>query len=135
MQMNRTLVGPVATLGLISLTVLGGCSQQQANVPIAKTEMKQAAGTDASGLTTVVAKTRTAVEANNFSAAQSEFDQFESAWKPIEDGIKAKSPDNYDRIEASMDKISAGLRAAQPNASDVLANLKELDQTIQNIAK
>lgn len=132
-QFNRKwVVGAVGSASLISLMILGGCSQQTA---VPTTEAAQTTGTDVSGLTAVVSKTRAAVEANNFSAAQTEFEQFETAWKPIEDGIKAKSPDNYDQIEASMDKISGGLRSSQPNAPELLANLKQLDQTIQNVAK
>jgi hypothetical protein len=40
---------------------------------------------------------------------QSEFDQFEDAWEKVEDGIKAKSPKEYEAVEEMTEKVMAEL--------------------------
>lgn len=79
----------------------------------------------------MVAKTQAAVDANDFVKAQQEFDQFESVWAPVEDGIKAKSDDSYDAIEQGMDQVSAALRSSQ--ADQAIAALKAMNNQIQSI--
>jgi soluble cytochrome b562 len=60
-------------------------------------------------LTAVVTKTRAAVEAGDAAKAKTEFEQFEAAWKPVEDGIKEKNPKAYEAIEEAMDGVSGQL--------------------------
>ncbi len=82
-------------------------------------------------LLSVVAKTQSAVEANDFAKAQREFDQFESVWAPVEDGIKAKSDEAYDAIEDGMDQVSAALRSSQTDQA--ISALQGMNQQIQSI--
>jgi len=87
------------------------------------------------GLLAVVSKTKTAVKAGNFVQAKKEFDKFEDAWKEVEDGIKAKSRNNYEAVEKSMDEISGELKAAKPQKDKLLASLQLLEKTINAISK
>jgi len=87
------------------------------------------------GLLAVVSKTKTAVKAGNFVQAKKEFDKFEDAWKEVEDGIKAKSRNNYEAVEKSMDEISGELKAAKPQKDKLLASLQSLEKIINAISK
>lgn len=134
----------------ISLLSLAACGQPQAststtepspvtnssatnspatNSPV--TESATASQTAYPELLTVVTNTQTAVKANDFAKAQQEFDQFESVWSPVEDGIKAKSSASYDAIENDMDQVNAALKAA--NAEQANTALQNMAKNIQGI--
>jgi iron uptake system EfeUOB component EfeO/EfeM len=128
----------------ISLLTLVGCNKPEQ----AATETTPAATSNSTekvpgqkstvsnaGLLAVVSKTKTAVKAGNFVQAKKEFDKFEDAWKEVEDGIKAKSRNNYDAVEKSMDEISGELKAAKPQKDKLLASLQSLEKTINAISK
>lgn len=120
----------------ISLLSLAACGQPQAStstttepspvVASPATESATAPQTAYPELLAVVTNTQTAVKANDFAKAQQEFDQFESVWSPVEDGIKAKSSDSYDAIENDMDQVNAALKAA---------NAEQANTALQNMAK
>jgi len=128
----------------ISLLALVGCNKPEQSA----TETTPAATSNSTkkvpgqkstvsnaGLLAVVSKTETAVTSGNFVQAKKEFDKFEDAWKEVEDGIKAKSRNNYDAVEKSMDEISGELKAAKPQKDKLLASLKSLEKTINTIPK
>ncbi|MFM7426057.1 MAG: DUF4363 family protein [Elainella sp.] len=127
--------------GMISTAVLAGCTTSNttaeapmnSGAPATETTGQTAGQTigNTSGLKQVVTNTKTAVEAGDFSKAKTEFDQFETAWKPIEDGIKAKSPQGYDAIEANMDKVGNALNSA--DKTQALASLQSLEQAIATV--
>ena len=143
-QRGITLV-VVGTLGLFAAT---GCgpkeNKETAAAPAAAPEAtapspatspaagQAEAGADGktAGLTAVVSKTKAAVETGDAAKAKTEFEQFETAWKPIEDGIKEKTPDAYDAIEKSMDEVSGQLSAAKLDKTKALAALSALDSAI-----
>ncbi|AFW94170.1 hypothetical protein ANA_C11392 [Anabaena sp. 90] len=135
---------PMLIIASISLLTLVGCnnpeqaatettpattSNSTEKVPGQKSTVSNA------GLLAVVSKTKTAVKAGNFVQAKKEFDKFEDAWKEVEDGIKAKSRDNYEVVEKSMDEISDELKAAKPQKDKLLASLQSLEKTINAIPK
>ncbi|MFN7412634.1 MAG: DUF4363 domain-containing protein [Dolichospermum sp.] len=135
---------PMLIIASISLLTLVGCNKpEQAatettpattsnsteKVPGQKSTVSNA------GLLAVVSKTKTAVKAGNFVQAKKEFDKFEDAWKEVEDGIKAKSRNNYEAVEKSMDEISGELKAAKPQKDKLLASLQLLEKTINAISK
>ena len=135
---------PMLIIASISLLTLVGCNKpEQAatettpattsnsteKVPGQKSTVSNA------GLLAVVSKTKTAVKAGNFVQAKKEFDKFEDAWKEVEDGIKAKSRNNYDAVEKSMDEISGELKPAKPQKDKLLASLQSLEKTINAISK
>ncbi|MCE2703205.1 MAG: DUF4363 domain-containing protein [Nostocales cyanobacterium LE14-WE4] len=135
---------PMLIIASISLLTLVGCNKPEqaatettpattANstekVPGQKSTVSNA------GLLAVVSKTKTAVKAGNFVQAKKEFDKFEDAWKEVEDGIKAKSRNNYEAVEKSMDEISGELKAAKPQKDKLLASLQSLEKTINAISK
>lgn len=145
--MPKTRLLMLSALSLIGLATLVGCNSTQPTVtsesPALSTPMASSptgpASTTAStgaqgetaGLKNVVSKTQAAVETGDFAKAQSEFEEFEDSWKPIEDGIKEKSPTGYDTIESSMDEVSSALKDS--DKTKATAALKSLDQAIAAI--
>ena len=135
---------PMLIIASISLLTLVGCNKPEQ----AATETTQPATSNSTekvpgqkstvsnaGLLAVVSKTKAAVKAGNFVQAKKEFDKFEDAWKEVEDGIKAKSRDNYEVVEKSMDEISDELKAAKPQKDKLSASLQSLEKTINAIPK
>ena len=135
---------PMLIIASISLLTLVGCNKPEQ----AATETTPAATSNSTekvpgqkstvsnaGLLAVVSKTKAAVRAGNFVQAKKEFDKFEDAWKEVEDGIKAKSRDNYEVVEKSMDEISDELKAAKPQKDKLSASLQSLEKTINAIPK
>lgn len=140
---------PMLIIAGISLLALVGCTNgEQATIettPAAtsnNTSNTNVAGSPAStttpgndGLLAVVSKTKTAVTSGDFVQAKKEFDKFEDVWKEVEDGIKAKSRDNYEAIEKSMDDISGELKASKPKKDKLLTELQSLEKTINAVSK
>ncbi|WP_353929203.1 DUF4363 domain-containing protein [Okeanomitos corallinicola TIOX110] len=136
----------IAIITGMSLLTLVGCGNNEqatiettpattANTPVNSNVAASPASTTNDGLLAVLAKTKTAVTSDNFAQAKQEFDQFEDVWKDVEDGIKAKSRDNYEAIEKSMDEISGELKAAQPQKEKLLTELQSLETTINTVSK
>lgn len=131
MRMNYLLA--LGLVGMIGTASLAGCTSSQTTAETPATSAATQASTgDTSGLKQVVTNTKAAVEAGDFNKAKTEFEQFETAWKPIEDGIKAKSPTGYDEIESGMDKVGSALNSA--DKTQALASLQSLDQAIASVA-
>lgn len=105
------------------------------NSNVAASPASTATTTANDGLLAVVAKTKTAVTSGDFVQAKKEFDQFEDVWKEVEDGIKAKSRDNYEAIEKNMDEISGELKSTQPQKDKLLTALQSLETTINAVSK
>ena len=135
---------PMLIIAGISLLTLVGCTSAEKatteTTPAATSKSTGTATTKKSipgnkGLLAVVSKTKTAVTSGNFVQAKKEFDKFEDAWKEVEDGIKAKSRDNYEAVEKSMDEISSELKASKPQKDKLLASLQLLTKTINTISK
>ena len=128
-------------LGVIGLFSVVGCSQPSTSPNAGSIQSNSVSTTPAGSLAStqdgypqllsVVAKTQAAVDANDFVKAQQEFDQFESVWAPVEDGIRAKSDESYDAIEQGMDQVSAALRSTQ--ADQAIAALKAINNQIKSI--
>ncbi len=138
MNLNRIAV-TVVGMSLLGLTSLTGCSSKPtAEAPAAPEAMSSPAMSSAAlpagpaGLTAVVDNTKTAVAAGDFKQAETNFGQFETAWKPIEDGIKEKSPDAYDKIESGMDQVMGALKASDKEKGlSALASLNDTIKTVQ----
>ncbi|PSM49610.1 DUF4363 domain-containing protein [Chroococcidiopsis sp. CCALA 051] len=130
----------VLIVAAISVLVLAGCTNaQQPTIQTSPAASPVATGqTDRAGvdrLLSVVSNTKVAVEAGNFSKANTEFSQFEDNWKQVEDGIKAKSSDRYKAIEDSLDRVTGELKGSQPNKQNVLADLQSMENNINSVAK
>ena len=132
---------PMLIIVGISLLTLVGCNggeQASTNTPAATPETSLAAGKFTqgnNGLLAVVAKTKTAVTSGNFVQAKKEFDKFEDFWKEVEDGIKTKSPKNYDAIEKSSDEITGELKESKPQKQKLLSELQLLEKSITAVSK
>jgi hypothetical protein len=138
MRFNRTAVS-LLSVSLLGLASLAGCSSKPTaeaptNSPETSTTTAMsspAIPSGTAGLTAVVDNTKAAVSAGDFQKATAEFDKFESAWKPVEDGIKAKAPAAYDKIEAGMDQVTGALKASDKEKG--LSALQSLNDTIQTV--
>jgi hypothetical protein len=131
-------------IGSISLLALAGCSKpepQASDAPaspdvVLSSPAESMASTspettdDFQGLMGVIANTKVAVEAGDYTKAQQEFDQFEGFWSKVEDGVKEKSSDTYNAIEDAMDQLSNEMSAAQPDQANALAALKSLEENV-----
>ncbi len=83
-------------------------------------------------LQTVVATTKGAIAKGDFELAKTEFGKFETAWKPVEDGIKAKAPKLYTAIEDGMDSVTQGIKSKDKNKT--LSALDALKASITSAA-
>ena len=129
----------LALVAALSIVTSAGCSSQTTassapaaspvEQPAASPVVSPAAGGDLSALTAVVTKTRAAVEAGDEAKAKTEFEQFEAAWKPIEDGIKEKNPKAYEAIEEAMDGV-IGQLSGNLDKAKALAALSSLEGAI-----
>lgn len=126
------------------LLSMASCANQTATVENSATAPStatataaQAAPGKAAGFTAlqgVVSSTKTAVEAGKLDAAKTEIAKFEAAWKPVEDGVKAQSPENYKAIEAGVEAIETGITKKQPKDA-LLASLQKLSQSVDQASK
>ncbi len=140
MNLNRMAVSFVA-MSLLGLASLAGCTAKpkaEAEAPAASPGAMPSAATSpaaipagSAGLMAVVNNTKTAVAAGDFNQAKANFEQFETVWKPVEDGIKAKAPDAYEKIESSMDQVNGALKASDKGKG--LAALQSLSDTIETV--
>ncbi len=100
--------------------------------PTAKPTAKPAAAGFAA-LQAVVTKTQGAIEKGDFAAATTDFAKFETSWKIVEDGVKAKAPKLYGAIEDEMDAVGKGIKSK--DKVKTLAALKSLATSVASAAK
>ena len=132
------IIASISLLTLVACNKPKQAATQTIPAPAYNSTEKAPTKTSAAGntdLLTVVSKTETAVKSGNFVEAKKEFDKFEDVWKEVEDGIKTKSPDNYENVEKSMDEISGELKAAKPKKDKLITALQSLEKTINTISK
>ncbi|MFS8118022.1 MAG: hypothetical protein ACMG55_05955 [Microcoleus sp.] len=142
---------PILVLSAVTLVALAGCGDKEASTPSTPPSAVPPATTTTTTTTTgsekpvstasypelmsVVTNTKAAVDAGDFVKAKTEFDTFETSWKKVEDGIKAKEPKNYEAVEQTTEKVTDELKKAQPSKDIVLAQLQSLEKTIASIPK
>ncbi|MEG4998797.1 hypothetical protein [Microcoleus sp. B4-D4] len=138
----------ILVLSAVTLVALAGCGEkQEASTPptspppvtstttTVTTSEKPASTANYPELMSVVTNTKAAVDTGDFVKAKTEFDKFETSWKKVEDGIKAKEPKSYDTVEQTTEKVTDELKKAQPSKDLVLAQLQSLEKTIASIPK
>lgn len=123
---------------VISLFALVGCNAaQQTSSPASPTSQAPNSATNANAgyaaLSNVVSTTKSAVNAGNFSQATQDFDQFEAAWKQVEDGVKTKSPDSYSAIEDAVTQVKGALKSS--DKAKALGGLQTLETTIASVSR
>ncbi len=131
----------ISTVVGISLLALVGCTNPE-QATIQNTPNGSVASAPATTSTTgnnslliIVSKTKTAVQSGDFVQAKKEFDKFEDAWKEVEDGIKAKSRNNYETIETNLDEVTGELKASKPQKEKLMKELQSLEKTIIVVSK
>ncbi|MBE9123116.1 DUF4363 domain-containing protein [Tychonema sp. LEGE 07199] len=138
----------ILVLSAVTLVALAGCGEkQEASTPptspppvtstttTVTTSEKPASTANYPELMSVVTNTKAAVDAGDFVKAKTEFDKFETSWKKVEDGIKAKEPKSYDTVEQTTEKVTDELKKGKPSKDLVLAQLQSLEKTIASIPK
>jgi len=133
-KLRTSIVGAV----VISLFALVGCNTaQQASTPVSPTTQAPNSVTSAAGgftaLSDVVSKTKTSVNSGNFSQATQDFNQFEGAWKQVEDGVKTKSPNGYSEIEDALTQVKSALKSS--DKVKALQGLQTLETTIASVSQ
>ncbi len=122
---------------LFTLASCGGPKTEAPSAPPANSSAQTAAPKGGAAafqaLQGVITKTKGAVEAGNFDQAKTDFSQFETSWKAIEDGVKAKSPNTYNAIEDSLTAINSGIK--NKNKQTVLNTLTSLSKSVTAAAK
>ena len=134
-QFRRVLI-----VGAISILALTGCNNAETtqSSPGESNTSNPVATTSSvvyPGLLAVVSSTKASVEAGDYTKAKTEFAKFEDNWKPVEDGIKAKSGDSYRAIEDSLDTVSAELNGSKPDKDKVLTALQSMETNINSASK
>lgn len=133
-------------IGAVSILALTGCNTEKAATGAADSVVQNTTGVTSAakekvtgavsgftGLKGVVASTKTAVEAGDFPAAQTEIAKFEGFWSTVEDGVKAKSSPTYDAIETNVSSVEEAVKSSdKPKAID---SLKALDDTVATASK
>jgi hypothetical protein len=114
------------TVGAVALLALTACGKKDevAEVPVEKVPAAAMSAKPAApamggigGLKSVVTDTKTAIAAGDFAKASASIGKFEAAWKPVEDGIKAKSPKVYAAIEGAVPKVVAAVKSKDKTAA------------------
>ncbi len=134
----------VLIVGAMSIFALTGCNNAQTTQsspgesnasPVATTTSSSASPAGYPGLLAVVSTTKASVEAGDYTKPKAEFAKFEDNWKPVEDGIKAKSKDSYNAIEDNLDQVNGEFKGSQPSKGKVLAALQSMETTINQVSK
>ena len=122
-------------LTLISLLTLAGCNttQQSSSSSTQAPTSATNSGANFGTLNNVVSTTKAAVNAGNFSQATQDFNQFENAWRQVEDGVKTKSPQGYSTIEDTVTQVKSALKSS--DKAKALANLQTLETTIATVSR
>ena len=140
----RRLLPLLWIFGLVSTFSLSGCKNgeevatpnpPETPSPTLSENVETSVAEGTTGLSSIVSKTKIAVESGDFPKAKQAFDKFEESWKTVEDGIKAKSPESYDAIEESLDTVTSELKKSAPNKNKVLTELQSLKQNIDRAVK
>ncbi len=136
----KSLNQALLSAGAIALLALTSCGKKEEVVeapapkPVAAVPNKApvAGMTGAAGIKSVVANTKAAVAAGDFTKATATFGKFEGAWKTVEDGVKTKSPKVYAAVEDGMDTIGAALKSKDKvKATAALTALETAVSTIK----
>jgi ABC-type Fe3+-hydroxamate transport system substrate-binding protein len=137
----------ICTVSTIVVASLTGCNSSEPTTsastsastsPSAVSSTAPSTSASANGavaeLLAAIGKIKTAATAGDFAKALAEYKAYDEIWEKVENGIKAKSKDNYEKIESSMDALKAALKESNPVKDKVLAAIQALE-TVVNKAK
>ena len=85
-------------------------------------------------LSKYVASAMATLQSGDVRAAKQHFQDFDQGWDRIEDGVRAKSRDVYQKVERAMGNVKIKLvKPNKPDSAAALAALKELKATIDAV--
>ncbi len=124
-------------IAVVSMVIAGCGAEQKSSTPAPQTKQAPTSatnpGTGFVALSSVVSKSKAAVNAGNFPQATQDFNQFEDAWKSVEDGVKTKSPSGYGAIEDAVTQVNSALKSS--NKVKALTGLQVLETTIATVSR
>ena len=133
-------------IGAVGILALTGCSPEKTASDASKSVVENTTGVTSAakdkvtgavsgftGLKSVVANTKAAVEAGDFSKAQAEMSKFEGFWATVEDGVKAKSGPAYDAIETNVSGVEEAVKSS--DKAKAMTSLTALDDSVTTASK
>ncbi|SRR5579884_1793354 len=134
-RMSRGL----AVLGTLAVLVAAGFSRSGAPAPTALAappagvvQQDDAAmlATGLQALNNFAVLAQNALAQNDVDAARAAYAQFDAGWQAIEDGVRARSRDDYRSIEDAMSDADRALRANPVDTAQASALLGELQNRV-----
>lgn len=120
------------TVTLISIIALTGCSSKSANQPINTTEnISISKGTDA--MRNAIKATKEKLSANDENGAIKTSKTLEENWSKIEDSVKDKNKDLYEKVEVPLDTINGGIKIKPLDTKTLTSSLETLDKVLEEV--
>jgi polyhydroxyalkanoate synthesis regulator phasin len=116
---------------VVLLLLLAGCGAAPVQEGVGNVA---ALGERAQGLIeNQLADIETAVEANDFDAARTAFNEFQTAFEGIEANVEAAAPEAGEAISTAVSNLETELNAEMPNAAEVNEQLGALRQELESL--
>lgn len=134
----------IVITALVSVLTLTGCSSnkaEQQNTQVKeqpKVEETQKALTISQGtqnMMDALNKMKDKLEAKDEAAAITESSKLEVNWKPIEDSIKDKDKDLYEKVETPLGIINAAIKIKPLDTKTLTLAIDSLDNVLSEVQK
>lgn len=131
-RFRRVVVAAAAVFGLMAATLIPGqgAIASTAAVPVHQDAAAAALATGLRALNDFAAASAAALASADAGAARDAYALFDSGWEAIEDGVRARSRDDYRSIEDAMREVDRGLRSDPVDTGAVTQWLGELQNRV-----
>ena len=133
---SAILVGIIVLTGCSSKTteqVSNASSQQTAAVIEAKNALTISDG--ASNMRNTLKEMKEKFEAKDDDNAVKVSSQLEENWSVIEDGVKDKNKELYEKVEGPLDTINAAVKIEPLDVKTITTSIDSLDKVLTDIQK
>lgn len=103
-------------------------------VPVS-TDTSQAFNDNLLAMQDALAKTNTAVEANDFSTAKTSFSEARQTWYQFGGVVKDKSAESYQTLDQGVKTVNTALNGAEPSQDALLTDLQAMSTELDAVAK
>lgn len=140
----KKLISLIAVSVLVTLLALTGCSSknsQQQNTTLAeqpKVEDSQKSLTISEGtqnMRDALKNMKAMLSSKDDDAAIKEGAKLEENWSPIEDTVKSKSSELYEKVEGPLDVINAAIKVKPLDTKILTTSIDSLDNVLSNVQK
>ena len=134
----------VAVTALVTVLTLTGCSSnktEQQNTQVKeqpKVEETQKTLTISQGTQNMIDalnKMKEKLEAKDEAAVITEGSKLEENWKPIEDSVKDKNKDLYEKVETPLGIINAAIKSKPLDTKTLTSAIDSLDNILSEVQK